>query len=102
VFSNIYMYGLEVAPECGTEHVEHSKSRNQRRDTGADGSARYVDGTGRLPVRPPNDTYSVPEAPQSRVALEYRLMAQHRTRPIIIRIRITRYARTSLLRAPWL
>eukprot|EP00966_Prymnesium_polylepis_P034447 800621-Prymnesium_polylepis.1 len=28
-----------------------------RRDTGADGSARYVDGTGRLPIRPPNDTY---------------------------------------------
>jgi hypothetical protein len=36
-----------------------------RRDTGADGSARYVDGTGRLPVSPLNDAYLVLEAPQS-------------------------------------
>eukprot|EP00966_Prymnesium_polylepis_P215191 4983674-Prymnesium_polylepis.1 len=42
---------------------------HQRRDTGADGSARYVGGAGRLPIRPLNDTYTVPEAPQSRVAL---------------------------------
>jgi hypothetical protein len=40
---------------------------NQRRDTGADGSARYADGTGRLPTSPLNDTYLVPEASQSRV-----------------------------------
>eukprot|EP00966_Prymnesium_polylepis_P190793 4421656-Prymnesium_polylepis.1 len=37
-----------------------------------DGSAHHVGGTGRLPIRPLSDTYPVPEAPQSRVALEYR------------------------------
>eukprot|EP00966_Prymnesium_polylepis_P094525 2187891-Prymnesium_polylepis.1 len=31
-----------------------------------------------LPIRPPNDTYLVPEAPQSHVALEYRLPTHHR------------------------
>eukprot|EP00966_Prymnesium_polylepis_P247698 5727723-Prymnesium_polylepis.1 len=46
------------------------RTRHQRRDTGADGLARYADGTRRLPVSPLNDTYLVPEAPQSRVALE--------------------------------
>eukprot|EP00966_Prymnesium_polylepis_P150367 3473223-Prymnesium_polylepis.1 len=30
------------------------------------------------PIRPLNDTYLVPDAPQSRVALEYRLTAHHR------------------------
>eukprot|EP00966_Prymnesium_polylepis_P196635 4556548-Prymnesium_polylepis.1 len=35
---------------------------------------RYMGSTGRLPISPLNDTYLVPEAPQSRVALEYRLI----------------------------
>ena len=46
--------------------------------TGAGGSARYVGGTGRLPIRPLNVMHLVPEAPQGRVASEYRLMAHHR------------------------
>eukprot|EP00966_Prymnesium_polylepis_P061275 1421359-Prymnesium_polylepis.1 len=41
--------------------LDHS---NQRRITRADGSARYVDGTRRLPISPLIDTYLVPEAPQ--------------------------------------
>eukprot|EP00966_Prymnesium_polylepis_P050875 1178103-Prymnesium_polylepis.1 len=34
------------------------------------GRSSYEGGTGRLPIRPLNDTYPVPEAPQSREALE--------------------------------
>eukprot|EP00966_Prymnesium_polylepis_P248946 5755792-Prymnesium_polylepis.1 len=51
---------------------------SHRPDRRADGSACYVGGTGRLPVSPLNHIYLVPEAPKSRVALEYRLPAHHR------------------------
>ena len=45
---------------------------NQRRDTGADGSARYVDGTRRLTISPRIDTYLVPvAAPQGARSARY-------------------------------
>eukprot|EP00966_Prymnesium_polylepis_P023535 541888-Prymnesium_polylepis.1 len=44
----------------------------------------YVGDTGRLPIRPLNDTYLVPEAPTAEpcIALEYRLPAHHRPKAI--------------------
>ena len=49
---------------------------NQRRDTGADGSARYADGTRRLPNSPRIDTYLVPAtAPKGMRSARYRLRA---------------------------
>eukprot|EP00966_Prymnesium_polylepis_P312271 7215593-Prymnesium_polylepis.1 len=51
-------------------------SNQRHRTRGAEtGPARYVDGTARLTISPLNDMYLVPEASQSRVALEYRLIA---------------------------
>ena len=52
---------------------------NQRRDTGADWSARYVGGTRRLPISPLIDTYLVPDtAPQGARSARYRHTAHHR------------------------
>jgi hypothetical protein len=63
-------------PDDDVQALEPASRQQARRRVG--GSARYVGGTGRLPIRRLNDAYLVPEAPQSRVALEYRLTAHHR------------------------
>ena len=60
-----------------TPRTTHRHS-NQRRATRAGGSARYVDGTRRLPNSPLIDTYLVPEAPQGARSARHRPRAHHR------------------------
>ena len=50
---------------------------HRRRASRAGGSARYVDGTRRLPNSPLIDTYLVPEAPQGARSARHRPRAHH-------------------------
>ena len=72
--------GRTGAPARPAPRRRHAGTRsNQRRDTGADGSARQVGGTRRFPISPLIDTYLVPAtAPRGARSARYRHTAHHR------------------------
>eukprot|EP00966_Prymnesium_polylepis_P236346 5465632-Prymnesium_polylepis.1 len=54
------MAGPPSTPTTTRRHSNQRRPEGPSRHRGADGSARCVGGTGRLPIRPLNDTYTVP------------------------------------------